>query len=381
MSQNKLVFLMFLLIFTAVGSIDVIVAPLPQIAMELHITTHISSYLITFYSVGLAVSMLLTGQFCSKFGIKKTLLSGFLLYTISSLALIFSFELKALLFFRFLQSIGGSCGIVIVRLLVKDNIPQDHQLKALNKITLANALAPALSPVVGLFIAKNFGWHYVFLLCAILGSYLLYTIKYKLHDDSANHIRQTRLHDYIMIMKNRQFLRYTFIITFIWSSYFTFLTISSYIFEVYYNLSGYKYAAIMILVSFAYLMGNLFVRTISKKGPSKVLKIGIYICVLSFILFSLSIAFHQYLIVIAAALLLRISVSIILPSTQLLVVNSVPRDLASISTGTCFFIEYSVTALWASLATVFSNSLYINAITMILIAVLFTIIAGSMRVK
>lgn len=145
-------------------------AGLPLAAEDLGITTGAAQLTLTVYIIGMAVGQLVIGPLSDKFGRRTPLLIGIAAFVVLSAAIAFSPNLEVMLALRFLQGFAASAGMVLGRAIVHDLVQGDQAARALNMITAAGLIVPALAPVLGSAILAVADWRAIFLVLAALGA-------------------------------------------------------------------------------------------------------------------------------------------------------------------------------------------------------------------
>jgi DHA1 family bicyclomycin/chloramphenicol resistance-like MFS transporter len=128
----------------------------------------LSLYLVTF-----AVAQLAYGPISDRYGRRPTLLCGIALFGVASLLCAGAASLGMLIGGRILQAIGGCAGMVVVRAMVRDSYERARAASVLASVTMAMAVAPAISQWVGGHLAERLGWRAGFVLLVVLGGGLL----------------------------------------------------------------------------------------------------------------------------------------------------------------------------------------------------------------
>src|SRR6187402_3046642 len=90
---------------TALGpfSIDMYLPGFPAIAQSFHITTARVSLSLSSFFVGISVGQLLYGPLLDRYGRKRPLYIGLVVYIIASIGCFFSTSIEALILLRFIQ--------------------------------------------------------------------------------------------------------------------------------------------------------------------------------------------------------------------------------------------------------------------------------------
>ncbi|NQD91711.1 multidrug effflux MFS transporter [Pseudomonas sp. CrR25] len=123
------------------------------------------------YFVGLSIGQLIYGPLADRFGRRKPLLAGLLLFTLASLACALAPSLEWLVGARFVQALGGCAGMVVTRAVVRDLCDPIASAKVFSQLMLVMGLAPILAPLAGGLLLSTVGWQSIFV-CLTLFSAL-----------------------------------------------------------------------------------------------------------------------------------------------------------------------------------------------------------------
>lgn len=114
------------------------------------------------YFAGTALGQLVYGPLADRFGRRRPLLAGLVLFTLASLACALAQSLEWLIVARFVQALGGCAGMVISRAVVRDLCDPLASAKAFSKLMLVMGVAPILAPLGGGILLQLFGWQSIF---------------------------------------------------------------------------------------------------------------------------------------------------------------------------------------------------------------------------
>ena len=160
--ETSVVIVAFLTSFFAVFLAAGIVIGVPAIASEFAMNNVIQNWIITIALLVVAVFTLPAGQISGKFGVKKALIGGVLVFVVASIGACLSFSTESFLFFRVVQGIGGAFSNVAAMAMVVQAIKPQNRGKALGFTVTGVYLAGSLSPVICGFLVYNFGWRSMF---------------------------------------------------------------------------------------------------------------------------------------------------------------------------------------------------------------------------
>lgn len=114
------------------------------------------------YFTGIAFGQLVYGPMADRFGRRRPLLVGVVLFTLASLVCALAQSLEWLIVARFVQALGGCAGMVISRAVVRDLCDPLQSAKVFSKLMLVMGVAPILAPMGGGILLQLFGWQAVF---------------------------------------------------------------------------------------------------------------------------------------------------------------------------------------------------------------------------
>lgn len=165
----------FITSFFAVFLSNGIIIGVPAIAQEFAMNNVIQNWVPTIFFLVVAVFTVPAGQISGKFGVKKTLLAGVMVYLIASIGACMSFSTESFLVFRILQGAGVAFLNVSAMAMVVQAVKPQNRGKALGFTVTGVYLATSLSPVICGFLVHNLGWRSMFyfvipflVLCIIL---------------------------------------------------------------------------------------------------------------------------------------------------------------------------------------------------------------------
>lgn len=176
MTQRKYYTLILILgSLTALGpfSIDMYLPGFPAIANDLKTSTASVGLSLSSYFIGISAGQLLYGPLLDKFGRKKPLFIGLLVYILASAGCAFAYSINALIGLRFIQALGSCAATVASVAMVRDLFPLKDNAKVFALLMLVLGVSPMIAPTLGGYVTVAFGWHSIFLILLGLGVFNL----------------------------------------------------------------------------------------------------------------------------------------------------------------------------------------------------------------
>ncbi|UPL49029.1 multidrug effflux MFS transporter [Hymenobacter sublimis] len=176
MSKQRYFFLILILgTLSALGpfSIDMYLPGFPAIAQDLHTTVAEVSLSLSSFFIGVSAGQLLYGPLLDRFGRKKPLYVGLLLYVLASVGCYLAPSIDSLIALRFVQALGSCAATVAAVAMVRDLFPVQDAPKVFSLLTLVISVSPMLAPTVGSYMIAAYGWQSVFLVLFAMGALML----------------------------------------------------------------------------------------------------------------------------------------------------------------------------------------------------------------
>lgn len=152
---------------------DFYLPTLPSLATVFSTTPSMVQLGLTASMLGIAAGQLLFGPVSDKYGRRPLLVASLLLFSLASVAIIFSPSIEFFNVCRFLQGLGGSGGIVMSRSVATDCYSGRELAKTLAIVGAINGIAPVVAPLVGGMVANSVGWRGIFMILLVIGVGLL----------------------------------------------------------------------------------------------------------------------------------------------------------------------------------------------------------------
>lgn len=141
---------------------------LPDVSRAFGISTASTSWIVTGYSIIFAISTITFSRLSDFIPIRLLFIIGLVLLGVAAVGGFFSSSFIPLLIVRIVQAAGAGSIPSLSLVLVTRYVPLERRGKAMATVMSAAALGLGLGPVIGGGIVEYLGWHYLFVVTAIV---------------------------------------------------------------------------------------------------------------------------------------------------------------------------------------------------------------------
>jgi MFS transporter, DHA1 family, multidrug resistance protein len=150
-------------------SIDIYLPALPMLRSALAASEAQTLFTLSAFFIGFGAGQLLLGPVSDRFGRKRPLLAGLVLYIVASIGCALATSMSTIVLWRFLQAAGGSAVPMIVQSMVRDLYNRNESARVLSLNLLVTASAPIVAPLIGGQVLLWFDWRAVFWVLVAFG--------------------------------------------------------------------------------------------------------------------------------------------------------------------------------------------------------------------
>ena len=251
-------------------SIDMYLPAFPKIAADLHTTISNVALSVSTYFLGFSLGQILYGPLLDRFGRKRPLYFGLVVYIIATLACANVSSIEQFLVIRFIQALGGCVASVAAMAMVRDFFLADESVRVISFLMLILGASPLLAPTIGGFIVSALGWHFVFvLLASMVFIMLLLTIFFlpEGHQPDTNISLKPSpiINGFKDILMEPKFYVFALAGTFSFSGLFVYVAGSPAIFMDGFHMSAKLYGGIFALLSIGFIGGSQLNHILTRK--------------------------------------------------------------------------------------------------------------------
>lgn len=161
---------------------------LPFVAVSLRVDASAAQLTLAVFLFAFAVSQLAYGPLTDRFGRRPVLFVGLVLFLAGTLACALAETLTALLWARVAQAVGAAGAVVVSRAATRDSFDGVELARTIAAITIAFALVPGLTPLIGGVVQELAGWREIFWLTLAVGGVVTVVAATKLPETARSRI-------------------------------------------------------------------------------------------------------------------------------------------------------------------------------------------------
>jgi MFS transporter, DHA1 family, multidrug resistance protein len=240
-------------------SLQIYLPALPAIQASFAVTPGIVQLTLSLSILANAVANLAYGPLSDHFGRRPVLLVGLAAFIAGSLACALAPSIELLIVARIVQSVGGAAGMVLARAIVRDLYDRERSASIIAYLTMAMVVAPMLAPTIGAVLLDVASWRAIFFVVTGVGVVLIWPIVVTLAETRPPATRRMGgpLAGAGALVRSGVFLSYALQSTFGISIFFSFIAGAPYFMMDVLGRSATEYGLWFILVSAAFMAGNL----------------------------------------------------------------------------------------------------------------------------
>ncbi|WP_405781226.1 multidrug effflux MFS transporter [Streptomyces sp. NBC_00859] len=323
-------------------SMDMYLPALPEVTDALHSPAATVQLTLTACLIGMALGQLVVGPMSDKWGRRRPLLAGMVVYVAATAVCALASSVELLIAFRLLQGLAGSAGIVIARAVVRDLYDGMEMARFFSTLMLISGVAPIVAPLIGGQILQITDWRGVFVLLTVVGTLLTLVVWKWLHETLPPERRHTggvghALRTMRSLLADRVFTGYLLAGGLAFGALFAYISASPFVVQDIYGASPQTFSLLfginsVGLVAVGQINGKLLVGRVSL---DKALGFGLTVITLAataLLLMTAGVFGHVGLFPIAAALFVLMSaMGLAMPNTNAQALMRTPHAAGSAS--------------------------------------------------
>jgi len=203
-------FFIALVSITFIGplSLHLFIPAMPAVKQAFGVSTGMAQLTMSLAMFSMACFTVAYGGLSDRFGRKRVLLSGLVLFTFGAATCMFAANLPMLLAGRILQGAGAGCGVVLARAIARDVYGQDRVAQVIAYLTAAYVLGPMVAPPIGGQLTALFGWRALFVLASVVGLLVILAVALAVPETRTHSVAAPRgvFAGYQSLLRRRRFI-------------------------------------------------------------------------------------------------------------------------------------------------------------------------------
>jgi DHA1 family bicyclomycin/chloramphenicol resistance-like MFS transporter len=208
--QPRWYFFIALVSITFIGplSIHLFIPAMPEVKEAFGVSTGMAQLTLSLAMLSMAFFTIAYGGLSDRFGRKRVLLSGLVLFTCGAATCMAADKMPMLLAGRILQGAGAGCGVVLARAIARDVYGQDRIAQVIAYLTAAYVLGPTVAPPIGGQLTALFGWRALFMFASAVGLLVIVAVAFAVPETRARNatVAHGVFAGYRLLLRRRRFV-------------------------------------------------------------------------------------------------------------------------------------------------------------------------------
>lgn len=281
---------------------DMYLASFPSLATYFHTTAERVQLSLSIFFFGMAVGQVVYGPLIDRYGRRRPLLAGVVLYVVASALILIAPNIETLIGLRLLQAFGGCAGMIVSRAIVRDLFEEHDAARVLSQLIAIMSLAPIIAPLLGGYILAIADWRAIFAFLTAFGIFCFYITAKGLPETLPLQQRHGQNLKQLLRTWGKLLVQRTFVFPVLAAScgmscMFAFITGSPFVLMQLHGVSPQHYGWLFGLVAVGIVLGAQLNRMVlAHSSPHRVLSFAVPVCVTAALLLLLSANTHSLLI-------------------------------------------------------------------------------------
>ncbi|QAB19236.1 Bcr/CflA family efflux MFS transporter [Leucobacter muris] len=251
-------------------SMDLYLPQLPQLARSLDTSDALAQATMSVCMIGLGIGQLIAGPLSDRFGRKRPLVVGVVLFAVLSAVCAVAPTIEVLLAARLMQGLAGSAGVVISMAVARDLFHGIELSRMLSLLALVTSLTPIIAPVIGGQLARVMDWRGIFFVLAGIGVALVFVAVFGLREslpETGHHsgsVLGTTVTHASVVLRDPLFVALMLAACLGGAAFFSYLSMSSFVLQGQFGLTPQLFSLVFAMNALSQLGGaqlsRVFVR-------------------------------------------------------------------------------------------------------------------------
>lgn len=288
---DKREFVYFIIFIAVIGSFsslvnDMYLPTIPAMMKEFHTTPSMTELSISATMLGLGIGSVLWGSLSDRYGRKRILLGSLGVFVCGTIASMFSPSIHFFNICRLFQGLGAGGSMVLSMSIPADRYMGRQLAVLMSLVGALNGFVPAVAPLIGGFMADDFGWRGIFMVLLMIGvGTFIWTTRRPESLPPARRMKASGLSTYIKaygaLLRNRRFMTYVMTKSIAIGLLFSYISSAPFILQTHYGMSAMHFGLLFGANSLALIGGSTLVAKL-KKVRGCLLTGGVIMCLSAF---------------------------------------------------------------------------------------------------
>lgn len=292
MQQKNYLLFPLILVFYEIAiylSNDMYLPALPEMMRDLSLTGQQAQLTLTLWFLGSATLPIVVGPLSDRFGRRRVLLIGGLIYIAATLLCALTTSMSVLLIGRFIEGSMMATMLVPGYASIHELFEQKQAIRILALMGSISVLAPALGPLLGGILLLITTWRGVFWFIAALALFAILLLAKWMPEAKEENIQKISLGalftQYGRVLINKQFMLNMSVLGLIMSGWIVWISAGPLLVIDTFHFSAVAFGIIQAVVFAAYIFGNYCIKDLMERiTVSNLIKVGLTVTLLGGVL-------------------------------------------------------------------------------------------------
>ena len=273
--------------FAAYISNDMIMPGMINVINEFNANPSLIASSFSIYILGASSLQIFLGPIADRYGERKLILIGVILFIISTILIPFSTNIEIFLFGRFIEGMS-ICFMFLGYAIIHKLFDDKESVKIILIISNISLVAPLLGPLLGSYIVSHFNWRFIFIIPAVITVFAFYglvknTPKIKPRTNKLSITSAVTI--YKQLLKDKTYMLGVLATSFDLLPLYTWMGMSPTIFLLTYKKTLLEYSIYQIPVIGAMILSSLIMHRLTNKFAFyKTIRFGGYLSLIGLLI-------------------------------------------------------------------------------------------------